>query len=293
MPSDAFIRPELVRPGGLRDQLFALLEAAGLRQKDVAARLGSDPSKISRIKSGEQSPTESDIRAWASVCGADPAPLVAMLAEARSAARASRLGERTNQADVQRRYLELYRATPLVREFQSAVIPGMLQTSSYARQMFVEGRDLHAQLDLPADIEDAITARMARQAMLYEPGHRYEFLIDEAVLHRRLVPPAVLRAQLDRLLHALSIPSVHLGIIPMDAQLKAIPWLPIALFVGDATEAAIETPAEERFYTGDDATPFVALLDRLWMSAVDGERAAELITAVRDSLTEATAAGRE
>lgn len=285
MPSDAFIRSELVRSGGLRDQLFALLETAQLRQKDVAARLGNDPSKISRIKSGEQVPTEADIRAWASVCEADPAPVLAALADAQAAARASRLGERPSQGDAQRRYLELYRVTPFVREFQSAVIPGMLQTSSYARQMFVETKDLHDQLNhLPDDIEEAVTARMARQAMLYEPDHRYEFLIDEPVLRRLIVSPRVLRAQLDRLLSAIGIPNLRLGVIPMTARLRAVPWLPVAVFVGEQTEAMIETPAEERFFAGASADPFVTLLDRLWESAVEGDEARSLILAARDSL---------
>lgn len=285
MPSDAFIRPELVRRGGLRDQLFALLDAARMQQKDVAERLGNDPSKISRIKSGKQVPTETDIRTWASVCSADPAPLLAALAEAKDAARASRLGERTSQAAAQNRFLELYQATPLVREFQTAVIPAMVQTSSYARQMFVEGRDLHAQLDnLPDDIEAAVNARMARQALLYEPNHRYELLIDEAVLHRLLVPPAVLRSQLDRLLATLSVPSVRLGIIPRTARLRAVPWLPFAVFVGAATEVAVETPAEEFFHDGEDAVPYVEVLDRLWTSAVEGDEARHLILAARDSL---------
>lgn len=285
MPSDAFLRPELVRPGGLRDQLFALLEDAQLREKDIAERLGNHPSKISRIRSGEQAPTDADIRTWAAACQVEPAPLLTALAEAQEAARASRLGARPNQSDVQRRYLELYRVTPVVREFQSAVVPGMLQTPSYARQMFVETKDLHVQLDnLPQDLEDAVTARMARQAMLYEPGHHYEFLLDEAVLYRRVVSSEVLRAQLDRLASAIGIPSLRLGVIPRAARLKAVPWLPIALFVGDTTEALIETPAEERFFVGSAAAPFVTLLDRLWKSAVEGEAARTLILAARDSL---------
>jgi transcriptional regulator with XRE-family HTH domain len=285
MPSDVFTRAELVRRGGLRDQLFALLETAGLRQKDIAERLGNDASKVSRIKAGQQAPTETDIRIWAGACGADPAPLLDLLIEAHDAARASRLGQRANQADTQRRYIELYRVTPLVREFQSAVVPGLLQTSSYARQMLVETKDLHDQLDhLPDDIENALTARMARQAMLYEPGHTYEFLIDEPVLRRLVVSPTVLRAQLDRLVSALSIPSLRLGIIPMTARLRAVPWLPIAVFVGETTEALIETPAEERFYSGEAARPFTALLDRLWTSAVEDDEARRLIIAARDAL---------
>lgn len=285
MPSDMFIKPELVRAGGLRDQLFALLDTARLRQKDVAARLGNDASKISRIKAGDQAPTESDVRAWAELCDADPAPLLRLLAEAHEAARASKLGQRPSQAAHQRRYGELYRVTPFVREFQSAVVPGMLQTSSYARQMFVETRDLHGQLDhLPDDIEQAVTERMARQAMLYEPGHSYEFLIDEPVLRRLVVSPKVLRAQLDRLANAIGIPNLRLGVIPQTARLRAVPWLPVAVFVGETTEALIETPAEERFFAGEAALPFVQLLDRLWQSAVEGEEARRLILAARDAL---------
>jgi transcriptional regulator with XRE-family HTH domain len=286
MPSDAFIKPELVRKGGLRDQLFALLEAADVSQKDVADRLGNHESKISRIKRGDQVPTKSDIRTWASACNADPEPLLAALAEAEAAARTSRLGERTSQAAAQNRFLELYQATPLVREFQTAVVPAMVQTSSYARQMFVEGRDLHSQLDnLPGDIEKAVTARMARQALLYEPNHRYELLLDEAVLYRLVVPPAVLRAQLDRLLATLSVPSVRLGVIPRTARLRSVPWLSFAVFVGvGGAEVAVETPAEEFFHGGEDAVPYIEVLDRLWTSAVEGDGARAVIQTARDSL---------
>ena len=285
MPSDSFIRAELLRNGGLRDHLFALIEQAGLRAKDVAERLGNDASKLSRIKRGQE-PTESDIRIWAEVCGADPAPLLQMLAEAREAALVSRLGERTSQADTQERFIELYQATGLMREFQSAVIPGMLQTRSYARQMFVETKDLHDQLDnLPEDIEKAINARMARQAMLYEPGHSYEFVLDEPVLRRLVVPPAVLRAQLDRLQTVIGLPNVRLGIVPQTSRLKAAPWLSFAVFVmGDATEAFIETPTEARFYPGAAAAAFVNVIDRLWASAVEDDEARRLIIAARDSL---------
>lgn len=290
MPSDAFIKPELLRRGGLRDQLVALLDVSGVQKKDVAVRLGNHESKVSRIVSGRQVPTESDIRAWASVCSADPAPLLAALAEAKDAARSARLGERTSQAAAQNRFLELYQVTPLVREFQTAVIPAMVQTSSYARQMFVEGRDLHDQLDnLPDDIEGAVTARMARQALIYEPDHRFELLIDEAVLHRLLVPPAVLRAQLDRLLATLNVPSVRIGIIPRTARLKAVPWLSFAVFVAANpadTEVAVETPAEEFFHDGQDVVPYIAVLDRLWESAVEGDAARRVILAARDSLPE-------
>ena len=125
---------------------------------------------------------------------------------------------------------------------------------------------------------------MARQAMLYEPDHRYEFLIDEPVLRRLIVSPAVLRAQLGRLLSSIGIPNLRLGVIPMTSRLRAVPWLLVAVFVGETTEALIETPAEERFFTGEAAVPFVALLDRLWMSAVEGEEARRLIEAARDSL---------
>jgi transcriptional regulator with XRE-family HTH domain len=284
LPSDSFVRAELLRKGGLRDRLFALIDQAGLRAKDVAERLGNDPSKLSRIKKG-QAPTESDIRIWAEVCHADPNPLLQMLTEAQQAARVDRLGERPNQADTQERYIELYRVTSLVREFQSAVVPGMLQTSSYARQMFVETKDLHGQLDnLPDDIEKAVTARLARQAMLYEPDHSYEFLIDEPVLRRLIVSPAVLRAQLDRIHNTIGLPNVRIGVIPMTSRLKAVPWLPITVFAGKTTEVLIETPAEERFYAGEDGAPFVNVIDRLWSSAVEGDEAARLVIAARDSL---------
>ena len=120
--------------------------------------------------------------------------------------------------------------------------------------------------------------------MLHEPGRSYEFLIEESVLRRQIVPPTILRAQLDRLLHDLELPSSRIGIIPQGARVKAIPWLSFQVFYGEDVEAGIELPTGPQFFPGSDAETFIRLLDRLWLDAVEGDDARQVIATARDAL---------
>ncbi|MEU1273204.1 Scr1 family TA system antitoxin-like transcriptional regulator [Streptomyces sp. NPDC005799] len=53
----------------------------------------------------------------------------------------------------------------------------MLHTPQYARHVFGH----YAELQLsPRDVEDAVRARIARQALLYEPGRIFRILLWEA-----------------------------------------------------------------------------------------------------------------
>ena len=64
----------------------------------------------------------------------------------------------------------------------------------------------------------ACRRRIARQQRLFsEHPPRFEAVVDESVLHRVVGSPAIMRAQLERLLELSDLPHVTLRVIPYDA----------------------------------------------------------------------------
>ncbi len=73
-----------------------------------------------------------------------------------------------------------HRAAGTVRGWEATILPGILQTADYARAVFSLNADL---LPGQADIENAVRARMHRQAVLYDGTRRYRVLIWEPALY--------------------------------------------------------------------------------------------------------------
>jgi len=128
---------------------------------------------------------------------------------------------RHGQAKVQASYNGLVAEARIVRHYEVAWVPGLLQTPAYARHVFAESASLHG--DEAQDVDATVTARLARQQHLYDPGKRFEFLIREPVLRWRTCPNDVLLAQLDRLNTAADLPNVRLGVIPLDTAIGLTP----------------------------------------------------------------------
>lgn len=111
-----------------------------------------------------------------------------------------------------RDYIGLEAEAWTVRNFESMLIPGLLQTEEYAR-LVVAG----IAPGTPADTITALVAvRMERQKLLTSEHPPYlHALIDEAALRR--IPPAVKAAQLRRLLEAADAPNIQIQVVPFDA----------------------------------------------------------------------------
>ena len=101
-------------------------------------------------------------------------------------------------------YVGLEEAASLLRVYEVQFIPGLLQTTSYTRAIVKRG-----QAAAPAEeIERRVQLRAARQEMLAKPGSpRLWTVIDEAALRRPIGGPAVMRAQLERLIAATDAPA--------------------------------------------------------------------------------------
>ncbi|OKJ86987.1 hypothetical protein AMK32_06970 [Streptomyces sp. CB01883] len=166
------------------------------------------------------------------------------------------------------------RSARLVRSFQCVVLPAMLQSAEYARHVFQSVPNA-----TPEAVGRAVAARVERQSVLYEPGRESVFVLTEAVLRTWPGSPALMLAQLDRLLAVESLGSVRLGLIPWR---RAVPVLPRHGFTvcdqqsvvveGFAGEQLVADPAEVAAYEG--------AFDRFERAAVFGDEVRELLLRV-------------
>ncbi|MFD7387879.1 helix-turn-helix domain-containing protein [Streptomyces sp. NPDC059852] len=113
---------------------------------------------------------------------------------------------------------EEVRSAQLVRSFQCVVLPAMLQTAEYACHVFES-----APTAMPGEVGRAIATRVDRQSVRYEPGRKSVFVLTEAVLRTWPGTPALMLAQLDRLLAVESLSTVKLGVIPWRRPVPVLP----------------------------------------------------------------------
>src|SRR5262245_30750391 len=151
----------LTQPGGRATRLRDLRKTAGLTGERLAALASWPQSKVSKIETGQQLPTDDDLSTWVRLSGADRAALDELrrvLAEALGLHREWRQQMRLGQVHIQRGYDELVRGATLVRGFEVSVIPGLIQVEGYARARLLENVALYG-AD-PDEVDAATAARM-------------------------------------------------------------------------------------------------------------------------------------
>ncbi len=201
----------------LAAELRRLRAEAGLSTTQLAQRLGWSQSKVSKTELGRTLPASPDVRAWAEATGAR-AVLREELAGIAEAAGFQITEWRREVAPGRRRWQKEIRgletAASVVRVFGQEVVVGLAQTAEYADAMFRLGRKGVVPDEDRAEI---VRARLARQAVLDDPAKRFDLLMSETALRRRLIPSRAMAAQVRRLIEISASPNVRLGVIPFDA----------------------------------------------------------------------------
>ncbi|SCE71345.1 DNA-binding transcriptional regulator, XRE-family HTH domain [Micromonospora viridifaciens] len=180
--------------------LKAARAGADVSQEGLATLIKWSPSTVAAIETGRRRPTMEFALAADQALGTGG--LLANLLEA-----ADR--ERGPSWFVPWRGYE-QQATRL-RAFEACLVPGLLQTEDYARAVISTG-GLHP----PAVVDELVAVRMERQQLLQRdrPPHCV-FLLDETAVRRPVGGPAVLDAQLGRLLEVAELSAVRLHVIPL------------------------------------------------------------------------------
>ena len=212
----------------LGKRLRELRQMAGLTGVGLAESLAWVGSKVSKIETGKQTPTDQDIRAWTAATGAEH-QAEALLTALHNLELQHAEWQRLLRAGLKSHQLTLSQQdekTTLFRVFENTAVPGLMQTAEYSRARFADAIRMHK---VPNDINEAIKQRMQRQEMLYRPDKRFHFVITESVLRYRLVADDIMLGQLDRLLAIASMRTIKLGVIPFTTRYVADPrhgfWL--------------------------------------------------------------------
>jgi transcriptional regulator with XRE-family HTH domain len=253
-------------------RLRSLREDARISGTELAARLGWQGSKISKIEHGRQTPSIDDVTAWAQAVGGPPDLLADLLADLRAVRLEYRTWSRLlrrGTAARQRAVAPLDAATSLVRAFEPAVIPGLLQTADYAQHVL---SSVVALRGTPADVPDGVRARLDRQAGLYDSSKHFRFLMTEAALRYLVCPPTTLRGQLDRLLAVAGLETVELAVLGFGARLP----YPAAhgFWLYDDKLVLVDTiSAELVLRDRDDIELYERVFEMLWSVAATGDAA--------------------
>ncbi len=201
-PEPALIGPQEKFGISLRDYR----NASGMRQRDLARALGWSVSKISMVERGERTASEDFARQADAALHAGGSLLAAWRETSEHAARwptwLARLVEIEQQAD-------------MLRTWQPLIVPGLLQTESYARSIF-RGKPGTT----PDVVEGSVAARMDRQRFLgREDGPTLWVVLDEGVLSRPIESRAVMAEQVARLAELDDHPRVNIRVLPHESWL--------------------------------------------------------------------------
>jgi transcriptional regulator with XRE-family HTH domain len=263
----------------LAETLKNLRAGAGLSGARLSQMLNWPQSKVSKIETLKQLPTEDDVTAWATATGATPntvAELLERLRDARIEYAGWRDAYRTSgAAGTQAEIGSLESESTRIAEFQPAMIPGLLQTADYAREFLhlpcgplSFGRDEN-------DLEQMIANRIQRQQVLYQQGKQVQIILLEAALRTRVVSAVTLAGQLDRLTAVAGLSTLELGIIPFEASVPVFPLSGFRLYDGLVIVESIV--GEQQLAEADDIARYEKYLEWLREAASTGDDAVEVI----------------
>jgi hypothetical protein len=197
-------------------QLRRLREGSGISREDAGWEIRASGSKISRMELGRVSFKERDVADLLTLYGVtneqEREALFSLARQANSPGWWHRYGDVL--PNWFQPYLGLEAAASLIRTYEVQFVPGLLQTSDYARAVIMLGH-VGASAE---EIDRRVELRQARQRLLAKPNSPQLWaVIDEAVLRRPVGGPDVMRAQIEALLEASKSVNVRLQIIPFQA----------------------------------------------------------------------------
>jgi len=256
---------------------------AGLTGRALAVATGQHFTRVSKIENGTQAPTDSDIRAWCTACGAED-QVMELIATARAVESAYLEYKREARAGLKRAVgpftQERYEATGLFRVYEHNAIPGLFQTPEYCAAMATFWIQF---LGIPNDVQDTVRDRMRRQEVIEWPGKEFRVVLEEQALRVWFGTADVQAAQLDRLLDATALPGVTLGIVPMMRERSGVPTAPFWIFDDDMV--GLETPSAHIEVTRpDEIALYAKMFGQMETAAVYGAQARALIERARKEI---------
>jgi transcriptional regulator with XRE-family HTH domain len=203
----------------LRTELREARLAQGLTQEQVAKAMEWSPSKMIRIESAQNGISTNDLKALLPLYGITEEQRVKRLLGLARAARARGWWSayRGVAGDPLLQLIEFESAASVVRQCETQVVPGILQTEEYARAVL---EDFYGGTSEAGRIGTLIELRTRRQELLdREDPPSMHFRLDEPAIRRLVGSAALMRSQLRALIEMAAKPSVTIEIMPFTAGL--------------------------------------------------------------------------
>jgi transcriptional regulator with XRE-family HTH domain len=192
-------------------------DAAGVTQKGLAGALGYTNGWVSNVENGQLRPRPEQVTALEHELGVPPGALMNVYEQL----------DGESLPGWFREWVDEEERADVIRTFQLALIPGLLQIEEYARALF------------PGD-EAAVAQRMARQKILARDNPpTLHVVLDEAVLYQARGGPEVMRAQLEHVIASIE-PRLSVQIVRSEKNPRSMGTFNIAT-VGGAEVGYVET----------------------------------------------------
>ncbi|MFG2285442.1 Scr1 family TA system antitoxin-like transcriptional regulator [Streptomyces sp. NPDC048595] len=179
-------------------------EEAGLTQEEMGQRLFMDRTLISRLESAERRPR------------LDTAIQIdeALHTDGFFERLLRKLLEASPYADYFAAAAELERLATKIYDFESMIVPGLLQTAAYARALMLAGNPLAAD----GHIEGKVRTRLDRAAVLQGSARpAYWAVLHEAVLRVPVGGPCVMAEQLEHIARLVHERKILVQVLPFKA----------------------------------------------------------------------------
>jgi transcriptional regulator with XRE-family HTH domain len=215
----------------LRGELVRLRREQDLTQEQVAGELEWSVSKLIRIEGGRSSITKVDLDALLNMYGVSSREqrdhLHALNRGARERPWWARYRKQLHPTYL--RYIDYEAGAVAIRQFQNLALPGLLQTSDYAREVSIAtGAD-------PKKLDVVVESRLRRQSELAKrvPRPRQSFVLDEAVIRRHVgigTDPNIMPEQLRQIVARMQNSDIiAVRILPFSAGAHAAMGSPFTL----------------------------------------------------------------
>jgi transcriptional regulator with XRE-family HTH domain len=202
-----------VRRRRLGQELRRLREIKGMTAEEVAERLLVSQSKISRLENGRRSISQRDVRDLCGVYEVEDHRIVDSLMQMAKDSRQQGWWHAFGDIPYSV-YIGLETDAESLRVYEPQVVPGLLQTRSYAEAL-ISGALPETP---PSDIEKRVNVRARRQDRVSAPEQplRLWAVIDESALRRRVGGEQVMTEQLEHLIEQSRLPHVTVQVLPFD-----------------------------------------------------------------------------
>lgn len=274
----------MVYQPGLGVDLRNLRKRSGMSTRSVADRIGISHSSVARTELGSRSATVDEVIALCALYGVTGRQRERLIERARGDKSGKTWFGSGVAADQISSLVELEMEASTITDVDLTLIPGLVQTSEYAREIIGRGRMQ------PHEIEWLVRTRMSRQSLLSQPrAPELHLIIDETVLLRRVGGAGVMRDQMDQLLRVGRRPNVTIQVIPLEVGAHpAIDGTFVMMtFPERDTHIYIESRRGALFLSEQEQVePYAEVIEDLEQVMLGVEGSAKLIAEIRETVND-------